>query len=147
MPRYFRLEEATRLLTRVAPLIGQAVALKKAHDAAEEALQAINRKVAMSGGMILDRRQLLEQRSQRQTTAQQLNEVLGEVEAIGCHVKDLDMGLIDFPSLYRGDEVCLCWRLGEKSIDFWHGTHEGFRGRKPIDADFLQHHTGGEAEV
>lgn len=147
MPRYFRLEEATRLLSRVAPLIQRAVDLKKAHDEAEHALDAINRKVAMSGGMVLDRAHLLQQRSQLQSAAQQLNQVLQEVAALGCQVKDLDIGLIDFPSLYHGDEVCLCWRLGEKSIEFWHGTHEGFRGRKPIDEEFLASHEGGDIEV
>lgn len=147
MPKYFRLEEARRLLPRVAALIGKAVALKKAHDAAEGALQAMSQKVAMSGGMFLDRRQLREEQSRRQAAAQQLNEVMGAVEALGCQVKDLDIGLIDFPSLYRGNEVCLCWRLGEESIDFWHGSHEGFQGRKPIDADFLANHKGGEEEV
>ncbi len=147
MPKYFRLEEATRLLPKVAPLIKRAVALKRAHDEAQGALDAINQKVAMSGGMMVDRGRLLEQRSQRQTAAQQLNEVLEEVAGIGCEVKDLDMGLIDFPALYHGNEVCLCWRLGEKSIEYWHGTHEGFHGRKPIDEEFLANHEGGETEV
>lgn len=147
MPRYFRLEEATRLLPRVAPLIQLAVELKKAHDEAEQALDAINRKVAMSGGMVLDRPHLLQQRSQLQTAAQQLNQVLQEVAALGCQIKDLDIGLIDFPSLYHGDEVCLCWRLGEKSIEYWHAAHEGFRGRKPIDEEFLTNHEGGDIEV
>lgn len=147
MPRYFRLEEATRLLSRVAPLIERAVALKKVHDEAEQALDAINRKVAMSGGMVLDRAHLLEQRSRRETAVQQLNNVLQDVAAIGCQVKDLDIGLIDFPALYQGDEVCLCWRLGEKSIEYWHGAHEGFRGRKPIDEEFMANHEGGDIEV
>src|ERR1022692_1227749 len=44
--------------------------------------------------------------------------------------------------LFRGEEVYLCWKLDEASIQFWHGTHEGFAGRKGIDQDFLDHHEG-----
>ena len=44
-------------------------------------------------------------------------------------------------ALYRGEEVYLCWKLGEGAIEFWHGD-EGFKGRKPIDRDFLDNHQG-----
>ncbi len=63
----------------------------------------------------------------------------------GCLVKDLEKGLVDFPTLFRGEEVYLCWKLGEESIQFWHGTHEGFAGRKPIDQAFLENHEGDAA--
>jgi hypothetical protein len=59
-------------------------------------------------------------------------------------VKDLDIGLVDFPTVFRGVEVCLCWKLGEPRIGYWHGAEEGFRGRKPIDQDFLAHHSAAE---
>jgi hypothetical protein len=44
--------------------------------------------------------------------------------------------------LLHGEEVYLCWKLGESAIHFWHGVHEGFRGRKPIDQEFIEHHQG-----
>ena len=50
---------------------------------------------------------------------------------------------IDFLTLYHGREVCLCWKLGEDRIRFWHGMEEGFRGRKAIDEEFLENHAGG----
>jgi hypothetical protein len=50
--------------------------------------------------------------------------------------------LIDFPALYQGREVLLCWKLGEDRIAFWHGVDEGFRGRKPIDDEFRENHRG-----
>jgi hypothetical protein len=43
---------------------------------------------------------------------------------------------------YQGRDVCLCWKLGEDAIRFWHGAEEGFRGRKRIDDEFLLNHTG-----
>jgi hypothetical protein len=61
---------------------------------------------------------------------------------MGVLVKDLDIGLIDFLTHYQGREVCLCWKLGEERIRFWHGTGEGFAGRKPIDGEFLENHRG-----
>jgi hypothetical protein len=67
------------------------------------------------------------------------------IEAVletGCLVKDLDIGLVDFPTLFRGEEVYLCWKLGENAIAFWHSEDEGFQGRKPIDQDFIDHHKG-----
>jgi hypothetical protein len=142
MPRYFRLEEARRLLPEVAPLIAEAVRLKTAHDEVEGELQAVHRQVAVAGGMMVDRARLLDLRARRDAAARQLRSILERVDAIGCQVKDLDIGLIDFPTLYRGQEVCLCWRLGETTIEFWHGAEEGFRGRKPIDAEFMANHRG-----
>ena len=65
-----------------------------------------------------------------------LKQAIEKVHEFGCVVKDLDIGLIDFPTLFQGEEVYLCWKLGEAGIRFWHGVNEGFRGRKPIDAGF-----------
>ena len=66
-----------------------------------------------------------------------LERISDSVEAIqemGVLVKDLDIGLLDFPCEVDGQTVLLCWKLGEKAITHWHGVSEGFAGRKPIDA-------------
>jgi hypothetical protein len=55
------------------------------------------------------------------------------LEEIGVQVKDLDLGLLDFPSEREGEPVLLCWHVGEDSVAFWHGLEEGYAGRKPID--------------
>jgi hypothetical protein len=55
------------------------------------------------------------------------------LEELGVVVKDLDLGLVDFPSEREGEEVFLCWHVGEESVAFWHGLEEGYAGRKPID--------------
>ena len=68
--------------------------------------------------------------------------LLDTIQETGAQVKDLDIGLIDFISVYQDREVCLCWKLGEEGIAFWHGTEEGFAGRKPIDQDFRDGHRG-----
>jgi len=63
---------------------------------------------------------------------------------LGVEVKDPLTGLIDFRSVRQGQEVYLCWQLGEDDIRFWHGVQEGFAGRKAIDAHFLAHHSAGQ---
>ena len=60
------------------------------------------------------------------------NDLMEKVEAVGCEVKGIREGLIDFPSLREGREVYLCWRMPEKEILFWHDLNTGFSGRKPI---------------
>ena len=62
----------------------------------------------------------------------ELERLVGEVRERGVILRDLDTGLIDFPSIRDGDEIFLCYRLGEETIEFWHGLEEGFPGRKPL---------------
>ena len=60
------------------------------------------------------------------------------VEAIcdeGCFLKDLDSGLVDFPTLWEGREVYLCWKLGEPEVEHWHEIEAGFAGRRSLKAD------------
>jgi hypothetical protein len=57
---------------------------------------------------------------------------LSELEALDIVVRDVDQGLIDFPALRDGDEVYLCWVLGEPEVGFWHGLDAGFVGRQPL---------------
>ena len=58
-----------------------------------------------------------------------------ELDEIGVVVKDLDLGLLDFPAVRDGDEVELCWQVGEDAVAYWHPFEAGYRGRKPIDWD------------
>jgi hypothetical protein len=57
------------------------------------------------------------------------------LEEIGVVVKDLDLGLLDFPAEREGEPVLLCWQVGEGEVAFWHDLAEGFAGRKPVDWD------------
>ncbi|UFJ42381.1 DUF2203 domain-containing protein [Brevibacillus humidisoli] len=53
----------------------------------------------------------------------------------GIQIKDIDIGLVDFPAILEGEEVLLCWKLGEERVTHYHGIHEGFAGRKQIDTE------------
>jgi hypothetical protein len=66
-----------------------------------------------------------------------LSESLDRIRMLGGDVKDLDLGLVDFPGRREGQDILICWRLGEKKIQFWHTPDEGFAGRRPIDADMM----------
>ena len=47
-------------------------------------------------------------------------------------LRDIETGLVDFPALVNGRQVCLCWRLGEERVGFWHELDSGFAGRRPL---------------
>jgi len=142
MPKRFTLAEAERLLSRVEPLLRSAIDLKGDLERAQTELNEYRERVAMLGGVNLDREQVSAVRTRRENAAAHLRTAIEQVQEMGCLIKDLDTGLVDFPTLLRGDEVYLCWRLGEAGIGFWHGVDEGFRGRKPVDRDFLDNHRG-----
>lgn len=142
MERRFTLQEAEKLLPEVEKEIRQAVSIKSEFSKAESELEGIAQRVAVLGGSVVNRQQLVRLRSRRDALASRLKEIIEEIHGYGCLVKDLDIGLIDFPTLFRGEEVYLCWKLGESGIRFWHGVDEGYRGRKPIDEDFLENHRG-----
>jgi hypothetical protein len=55
------------------------------------------------------------------------------LEELDVVVRDLDGGLIDFPSLLDGEEVYLCWSLDEPTVGHWHGVEAGYGGRHPLD--------------
>lgn len=62
-----------------------------------------------------------------------LSEGLEEIRAMGGDVKDLDLALVDFPGRRGSDDILLCWRLGEKRIEYWHTVEGGFANRRPLD--------------
>jgi hypothetical protein len=142
MPKFFTLPEAERLLPAIEKIIREAVSLKGRYQESEQEIQSFAQRIAMQGGMSVDRDAVLEQRSQRDRQGEGLKAAVEQIQEYGCVIKDLDVGLIDFPTLFRGKEVYLCWKMGESGISHWHGTDEGFAGRKPIDADFLANHAG-----
>jgi hypothetical protein len=87
----------------------------------------------LSGGLFVNVPQVARRRAEREKAIQSTKDALAEIEAIGVQVKDLDIGLLDFPCIVDDQIVLLCWKLGEENIQYWHGLEEGFSGRKPID--------------
>ena len=145
MSRRFTLEEAESLLPEIEEGMRQAISLKSEFEQAEGALQSLNQRVIMLGGVLVDRQVVYQNKLRRDQSAEGLKAAIQKIQESGCVIKDLDIGLVDFPTLFRGQEVYLCWKLGESRIGFWHGTQEGFAGRKPIDQEFRAEHRGDAA--
>ena len=146
MPKRFTLREAQGLIPSVDPLLRKAIDTKSRYAEAEHAIQSFSQRIQVMGGIVVDRQQAADVRHRRDRAAEDLRGLIDDVQELGCVIKDLDIGLIDFPTLFRGREVYLCWRLGEPSIAWWHGTEEGFAGRKAIDQDFRDHHRGDASQ-
>jgi hypothetical protein len=114
-------------------LLRTTIRAKKVIEEAEAEQQALQHRVFLHGGMFLDVVPLARRKAERAKAEQRIKDTLAEIDSIGVQVKDLDIGLLDFPCEVEGQIILLCWKLGEKSITHWHGTQEGFAGRKPID--------------
>jgi hypothetical protein len=145
MPKRFTLPEAQSLIPRVDRLLQEAIRLKPDFDRAGAELAKMKERIHMMGCSVVDRPPFVEVKERRDQASQGLRKALQDLLDLGVQLKDLDSGLVDFPTLFRGREVYLCWKIGETSIEFWHGE-EGFRGRKPIDQDFLDHHKGDRTQ-
>jgi hypothetical protein len=131
--RTFSLEEAQALLPVLESLLRTAITSKKTMEEVDAELQALAHRVFLNGGTFLDVVPLARRKAERGKAEQRAKDALAEIDSIGVQVKDLDIGLLDFPCVVEGQIILLCWKLGEKSITHWHGTQEGFAGRKPID--------------
>ena len=142
MSRRFTLEEAHSFLPQIEKNLREVLSLKSQYEDAESSIQSFNHRVMMMGGVLVDRKTVADNKARRDSVLERLKAALESIQEVGCVVKDLDMGLVDFPTVFRGEEVYLCWKLGEPAIAFWHGVDEGFAGRKAIDQDFREHHQG-----
>ncbi len=108
MPIFFTPKQANEALPEVRGIVERAIVIKKEADGKTDD-EAI--------GLVMEK---LEREIQR-------------LEELGCVLKDMDTGLIDFPAVRLGTRVWLCWRSGEERVTFWHELHEGFAGRKPVN--------------
>ncbi len=141
MPRFFTLVEAKLLLPEVEGLLRSLIQLKTEYERAGGELESLLQRIAVMGGTIPPRDKIGQLRDRKEAVKRGLESSFGKLHETGCQVKDVEIGLLDFPTLYHRREVYLCWRLGEESIAFWHEIEDGFRGRRPIDSEFLANHS------
>lgn len=131
--RTFSLDEAQMLLPILESLLKQAINGKKLIEDVDAELQETAHRVFLNGGTMLNVVHLARRKAEREKSIHRIKDALAEIDATGVQVKDLDIGLLDFPCKVDGEILLLCWKLGESAIAHWHGTNEGFAGRKPID--------------
>lgn len=132
--RYFTPDEANEALAQVRPLAERMVAHRRRLLAATAKRATLIAQIQGNGGGITpsDLAELEVEVDRHGASLQRCIERLG---GLGVQVKDLDSGLLDFPSLRDGEDVLLCWKVGEESVAHWHGLEEGFAGRKPLESD------------
>lgn len=138
--KLFSLTEAERLRTQVEPILIEAMESRRKMAEFEEKLAKLAERIQRSGGMQVQYEGIAKWRIERNQLEDSVRSAVDRIHSTGCIVKDLDVGLLDFPSRINNEEVYLCWRLGEDRIRFYHGQDEGFAGRKPIDPRDADYH-------
>ena len=132
-PRLFTLSEAESARKEIEPFLLEAMDCRKKLAGLETDLSAVSARIMMMGGVIVPYEKLATLRVEHQQLAETMKTALNRILETGCLIKDLEVGLLDFPALINNEEVYLCWRLGEDRIRFYHRQNEGFAGRKPLD--------------
>lgn len=131
MPRYYTLAEANGMI----PNLTQLLQLMQAQGRQLEMLQGrtseVVKKTRGNGNHNPGEDVALAEATT--LVEESLRKAVQQLEDWGIQLKDLQIGLVDFPALRQGREVYLCWKLGEDEIGFWHDIDSGFAGRAPID--------------
>ncbi len=131
--KLFTLKEAERTRAEVEPVLLEAMQAHRKMAELEQGLSSLAERIMRSGGMLVSPERAGNLRAEHTTLGETVREALQRIQATGCVVKDLDVGLLDFPARINNEEVYLCWRVGEDRIRFYHRQDEGFSGRKPLD--------------
>jgi hypothetical protein len=126
--RRFTLEQANSTLPLVKRIVRDIV---RTHSEVLKCQQQLERAASA-------RQQQRQQPTPQETQGQlerhmtRLEDYVDELTEVGCELKDYQMGLIDFTGRHQGRDVCLCWKLGEERIAYWHEIDVGFAGRQPV---------------
>jgi hypothetical protein len=129
--RHFSIEEANEALEEVRPLTEELVGHRRSLVKLQERQAAITTRIAGNGGNV-EPHELEDVQERLDEEVAGIARCVARIHEVGALVKDLDVGLVDFPAMRDGEEILLCWRLGEAEVGFWHGLDEGFSGRKPL---------------
>jgi hypothetical protein len=124
MARYFTLEQANTTLKAVRPLVEQILAIRQTILDKQPDVWPVLEKAAGNGGG--------RSASLLAVEFDRLDTLVRQIQALGVELKDINLGLLDFPALREGRLVYLCWKYGEDEIRFWHEIDAGFGGRQPL---------------
>jgi hypothetical protein len=130
--RYYTPDEANDALAEVRPLAEQMVEHRRRLLAASAKRASLVSQIQGNGGGLTPS-DMAELEVEIEHHASELERCVSHLVQLGVQVKDTATGLVDFPALSGDEEVLLCWRVGEDSVEYWHSLEEGFAGRKPIE--------------
>jgi hypothetical protein len=131
MAHYFTREEAEALLPEISVVLRKIQESHRAFLRNKEELDSLRLQAAGNGHHLLDR--MVNVQRELSLQAHAFRKQLDELTVFGCELKDAERGLIDFLSLRNGEQIYLCWYLGEGRINYWHDLDTGFAGRQPLD--------------
>ena len=127
----FTPQEASKLLPDIKPKVKELVERKRVIAKLHDEIEKYN---------LLGFRtpEIAERAAQLDALVDEMSRKIGELEDLGVEVKDLDLGLVDFPAERYGESVMLCWQYGEADVSFWHKANEGYPGRKALRLQIVQ---------
>jgi hypothetical protein len=130
--KFFSPERANALILKVAPLIDELLSRRR-----DLAIKLLESDPALHHAQPARRPRLAGVRSPLPAPRfaelkHEIGRLIYRIESFGCVVKDIDLGLIDFPAVRDDEPIYLCWKLGEPRVAYWHGVDEGFSSRKPL---------------
>jgi hypothetical protein len=131
--KYFTADEVEALIPELTEITGR---LMETHGELTEVRAALHQeqhRIMLAGGGLLDQDAWRDRARRLEELARQAQDGIAAIARMGGVPKDLGKGLVDFPALRHGQEVNLCWRFGETTINFWHGLDEGYASRKPLE--------------
>jgi hypothetical protein len=131
--KLFSLREAEHLRAQLEPVLIEAIESRRKLEELDEQLGKLAERIQRSGGLMVAYEAAAKLRIERNSVEASIRDALEKIHSTGCIVKDLEVGLLDFPARIEGEDVYLCWKLGEDRIRFYHRQDEGFAGRRPID--------------
>ena len=123
--KLFSREEANQLIPRLEEIIRRLQIL--GHQVRERV-----KAVCEAEPHARDRDDIIEKRPELRALAEEMARLAMQVEELGCFLKDIDLGLVDFPSELDNEIVFLCWQFGESQLSAWHSLEEGFRSRRAL---------------
>lgn len=132
--RYFTLEEANQSLPYVQRIVRDVV---EAYDRWRDGVRDYEVLAAESRSDLGESEKQIALRLHVDDIARQINQYLEELNAVGCVFKGFDGGLVDFYSRLPDREICLCWKLGEPAIGYWHEVDGGFAGRQALAPELV----------
>ena len=134
MPRHFTPNEANDELREIRPLTEELVMHRREQQRLQAERVELAAKIAGNGGGI-DSQAIAGLEEAERSERVEIARCVDAIHNRGAIVKDVDEGLVDFPAVRDGEEILLCWRLGENEVAHWHGLEEGFAGRKQLDPE------------
>ena len=130
-PKIFSVEEANAFLPRVKESVKALRRLRETIESKKIEMDLLEIVGVPKQGFSIDAN-MSKELEELNNLAVEFNKRLETLEDMGCQLKDLDQGLVDFFSVREGRLVYICWKEGEDLIQYWHTLDGGFKGRQPL---------------